>query len=99
MVWATQPHHTCSLKGPRGHLCRYLAHICNVLLLYCRVQAAWRGYAARKLYEEMRRQQGALVIQSNWRCSVKRGEFQALRQAATVVQGAWRWAHMLPLSL
>lgn len=53
-------------------------------------QAAWRGYAARKLYAEMRRQQGALVIQSNWRCSVRRGEFVAMRQAATVMQGAWR---------
>lgn len=54
-------------------------------------QAAWRGYAARKQYEQMRRQQGALVIQSNWRCSVKRSEFMALREAAVVLQGAWRW--------
>jgi hypothetical protein len=38
----------------------------------------------------MRRQQGALVIQSNWRCSVKRGEFVAMREAAMVMQGAWR---------
>jgi hypothetical protein len=55
------------------------------------VQALWRGFAARKHYAEMRRQQGALVIQSNWRCSVKRGEFVALRQAAAVLQGAWRF--------
>lgn len=55
------------------------------------LQAAWRGYAARKQYEQMRRQQGALVIQSNWRCSVKRSEFTALREAAVVLQGAWRW--------
>lgn len=39
----------------------------------------------------MRRQQGALVIQSNWRCAVKRSEFSAMRQAAVVLQGAWRW--------
>jgi hypothetical protein len=43
----------------------------------------------------MRRQQGALVIQSNWRCAVKRSEFSALREAAIVMQGAWRCKHAL----
>ncbi|WIA40194.1 hypothetical protein OEZ86_013582 [Tetradesmus obliquus] len=54
------------------------------------LQALWRGYAARKAFAEMQRQRAALVIQSNWRGAACRSDFTALREAALLVQGAFR---------
>jgi hypothetical protein len=53
-------------------------------------QSLWRGYAARSLYQDMRRQQGALVIQSAWRRLAHQSAYAAARHAAEVLQSAWR---------
>jgi len=56
-----------------------------------KLQAAWRGRAARQVYAEQ--QQAAVVLQSAWRAAAVRQQFaQVLQQkrAACTIQKAWR---------
>eukprot|EP00879_Flechtneria_rotunda_P010956 GHRR01011448.1.p1 GENE.GHRR01011448.1~~GHRR01011448.1.p1 ORF type:complete len:975 (+),score=342.76 GHRR01011448.1:784-3708(+) len=67
----------------------------EVLYNITHLQAMYRGLGARKQYAEMQRQLSALVVQSNWRGAKQHKVFMALRNAALVVQGAFRCKYAL----
>jgi myosin-5 len=55
-----------------------------------KIQTAWRGHAARKLYKSLRENAAAIKIQKNWKCAIARKKYAKTQRAIVKIQRAWR---------
>lgn len=60
-----------------------------------KIQTAWRGYAARKMASELRRERAALKLQTAIRGWIARREYTKTRQAIIKIQ-AGKWSEITP---